>query len=227
SSTANGIAVFMVFGAGLVAGLLGTVGHALGSATISHAARLAAWALPFEALYQDGLRQITSQTSGLTGFLLRLGPFGGGYTGGWGVRLWAAAYLVLLGVFVGRVGGRAESALLRFPEWALVPATGVAGPLTLAALGRPLPTCPLRLACPLDLPVSDLFGPREAGFHPGIDIPAATGTPVAAAAAGVVVSAHFAPDGYGRRGVIDHGDGVTTISAHLLRIDVAVGQEVS
>jgi ABC-2 type transport system permease protein len=97
SSTANGIAVFMVFGAGLVAGLLGTIGHALGSATISHAARIAAWVLPFEALYQDALRQITAHTSGLTGFLLRLGPFGGGYTGGWGVRLWAAAYLGLVG----------------------------------------------------------------------------------------------------------------------------------
>jgi ABC-type transport system involved in multi-copper enzyme maturation permease subunit len=97
SSIANGIAVFMVFGAGLVAGLLGTIGHAIGSATISHAARIAAWVLPFEALYQDALRQITGHTSGLTGFLLRLGPFGGGYTGGWGVRLWAAAYLVLVG----------------------------------------------------------------------------------------------------------------------------------
>ena len=31
SSTANGIAVFMLFGAGLVAGLLGTIGHALNS----------------------------------------------------------------------------------------------------------------------------------------------------------------------------------------------------
>src|ERR671923_1109703 len=95
SSTANGIAIFMVFGAGLVAGLLGTIGHALGSATISHAARIAAWVLPFEALYQDALRQITSRTYGFTGFLLRLGPFGGGYTGGWGVRGWAALYLLL------------------------------------------------------------------------------------------------------------------------------------
>ena len=31
SATANGIAVFMVFGAGLVAGLLGQIGEALGS----------------------------------------------------------------------------------------------------------------------------------------------------------------------------------------------------
>ena len=54
SSTANGIAVFMLFGAGLVAGLLGTIGHALNSHAIKHASTIAAWALPFEALYQDG-----------------------------------------------------------------------------------------------------------------------------------------------------------------------------
>jgi Cu-processing system permease protein len=93
SSTANGIAVFMLFGAGLVAGLLGTIGHALNSHAIKHASTVAAWALPFEALYQDGLRLITSNTSGLTGFLLQLGPFGGSYVHGWGIRLWSAGYL--------------------------------------------------------------------------------------------------------------------------------------
>ena len=36
--TANGIAIFMLFIAGLVAGLLGSIGHALGSHTISRAA---------------------------------------------------------------------------------------------------------------------------------------------------------------------------------------------
>ena len=96
SSTANGIAVFMVFGAGLVSGLLGTIGHALNSHTLEHAAKIAAWLLPFEALYQDGLREITASTTGLTGFLLQLGPFGGGYTGGFWVRLWAAVYFALL-----------------------------------------------------------------------------------------------------------------------------------
>ena len=93
SSTANGIAVFMLFGAGLTAGLLGTIGHALNSETISHASRVAAWALPFEALYQDGLRSISSNASGLTGFLLQLGPFGGAFVHGWGIRVWAAGYL--------------------------------------------------------------------------------------------------------------------------------------
>ena len=93
SSTANGIAVFMLFGAGLTAGLLGTIGHALNSHTIEHASKVAAWALPFEALYQDGLRLISSNTSGLTGFLLQLGPFGGAYVHGWGIRVWAVGYL--------------------------------------------------------------------------------------------------------------------------------------
>ena len=93
TSTANGIAVFMLFGAGLVAGLLGTIGHALNSHAVKHASTIAAWALPFEALYQDALRMITANASGLTGFLLQLGPFGGAYVHGWGIRVWAAGYL--------------------------------------------------------------------------------------------------------------------------------------
>jgi peptidoglycan hydrolase-like protein with peptidoglycan-binding domain len=131
------------------------------------------------------------------------------------------------GVFDGRFGDHTQAALLHFQEWAGVPATGLAGPLTVAVLRGALPSCPIRLDWPLDLPVGDSFGPRDAGFHPGIDIPAPTGAPVAAAASGVVVSARFAPDGYGKRVVIDHGGGVTTISAHLASIEVAVGREVS
>ena len=97
SSTANGIAVFMLFGAGLVAGLLGTIGHVIGSSAIKHASAVAAYLTPFEALYQDALRQLTASTSGLTGFLLQLGPFGGAYVHGWPVRLWAAGFLCLVG----------------------------------------------------------------------------------------------------------------------------------
>ena len=96
TATANGIAIFMVFGAGLVAGLLGSIGHALSSHTLERAAKIASWVVPFEALYQDALRQIIANTTGLTGYLLQLGPFGGAYTGGAGVRLWACAYLVLV-----------------------------------------------------------------------------------------------------------------------------------
>ena len=96
SSIANGIAIFMVFGGGLVAGLLGNIGHVLNSHGLIHAAKIAAWAMPFEALYQDALREITQNTSGLTGFLLRLGPFGGAEQGGIPLRLWAVAYLSIV-----------------------------------------------------------------------------------------------------------------------------------
>ena len=98
SSTANGIAVFMLFGAGLVSGLLGSIGHALNSDRLEHWATIAAWIAPFEALYQDALRQLTADTTGLTGFLLQLGPFGGAFTGGPAVRVWAAGYLVVAGL---------------------------------------------------------------------------------------------------------------------------------
>jgi hypothetical protein len=83
----------MLFGGGLVAGLLGTIGHALNSHAIRHASTIAAYALPFEGLYQDGLRLISTSAGGLTGFLLQLGPFGGGYVHGWGIRIWSAGYL--------------------------------------------------------------------------------------------------------------------------------------
>jgi hypothetical protein len=86
----------MLFGSGLVAGLLGSIGPAFNSHAIKHASTIASWALPFEALYQDGLRMITENASGLTGFLLQLGPFGGAYVHGWGIRVWAACYLVLV-----------------------------------------------------------------------------------------------------------------------------------
>jgi Cu-processing system permease protein len=96
SSTANGIAIFMLFGAGLVAGLLGTIGHALNSHAVKHASAVASHVLPFEGLYQDALRMITENASGLTGFLLQLGPFGGAYVHGWEIRVWALVYLVLV-----------------------------------------------------------------------------------------------------------------------------------
>ena len=97
SSTANGIAVFMLFGAGLVAGLLGQIGEALDADTLMSVAKWGSWLLPFEALYQDALHRITADTAGLTEFVLQLGPFGGAQAGGAGLTLWALAYLGVVG----------------------------------------------------------------------------------------------------------------------------------
>jgi Cu-processing system permease protein len=96
SSTANGIAVFMLYGAGLVAGLLGQIGEALGSDTLRSVADTTSWFLPFEALYQDALHRITADTSGLTQFVVELGPFGGAQPAGGGMLAWTVAYLALV-----------------------------------------------------------------------------------------------------------------------------------
>lgn len=97
SSTANGIAVFMIFGAGLAAGLLGQIGDALAVQTLEDVAKVSSWLLPFEALYQAGLHGLTKEASGVTGVIVQLGPFGGAQEGGPGLWLWALAYLGLVG----------------------------------------------------------------------------------------------------------------------------------
>jgi ABC-type transport system involved in multi-copper enzyme maturation permease subunit len=97
SSTANGIAVFMLFGAGLAAGLLGQIGDALAVETLENVAKVSSWLLPFEALYQQGLHALTSETSGVTGAIVQLGPFGGAQEAGVGLWLWSIAYLALVG----------------------------------------------------------------------------------------------------------------------------------
>lgn len=63
-------------------------------------------------------------------------------------------------------------------------------------------------------------------FHKGVDISAATGTPVRAAADGVVEYAAYRPDGYGKMVVVDHGNGLSTWYAHLSNFEVIPGQEV-
>ena len=96
SATANGIAIFMVFGAGLVAGLLGQIGEALDSETLETVADRTSWALPFEALYQDALYRITSESRGFTGLAIELGPFGGSQAGGTNLPLWTIAYFTVV-----------------------------------------------------------------------------------------------------------------------------------
>ena len=62
-------------------------------------------------------------------------------------------------------------------------------------------------------------------MHEGIDFNAETGTPVVAAADGVVLSAAYQGD-FGNMVDVDHGDGLTTRYAHLSRMDVKAGSLV-
>ena len=108
SATANGIAVFMVFGAGLVAGLLGQIGEALGSGTLDDIAKVSSWLLPFEGLYQAALSALTSDTIGFTRLAIDLGPFGGAEPAGPLLWLWAVVYLGLVGMVALRGFGRRD-----------------------------------------------------------------------------------------------------------------------
>jgi Cu-processing system permease protein len=101
SAVANGIAVFMTFGAGLVAGLLGQIGEGLGSESLKTIARVSSWALPFEALYQDALNAITAETEGFTRAALTLGPFGGAQAAGAWLVPYVLAYLGVVALAAG------------------------------------------------------------------------------------------------------------------------------
>ncbi|MFI7604108.1 M23 family metallopeptidase [Micromonospora sp. NPDC049366] len=75
--------------------------------------------------------------------------------------------------------------------------------------------------------ITSCFGQRWGTLHAGIDFALPAGTPIHAAAAGTVVKAGDAGDGYGNSVFIDHGNGYLTHYAHQSRLAVAVGDKVS
>lgn len=71
------------------------------------------------------------------------------------------------------------------------------------------------------------FGPRWGRPHKGIDVAAPTGTPVVAAAPGVVSTAGWNSGGYGYLVEIDHPDGSSTLYGHNDSIIVREGEQVA
>jgi lipoprotein NlpD len=84
----------------------------------------------------------------------------------------------------------------------------------------------LDLAWPVDGQVISPFGKRHGGWHAGMDIKAEAGTPIVAAAPGVVTSSGQEP-AYGHVIRIEHDGGFVTVYAHNLENLVAVGDRVS
>ena len=70
------------------------------------------------------------------------------------------------------------------------------------------------------------YGWRWGRMHKGVDIAAPVGTPIVAAAPGVVVTSGWNSGGYGNLVVIQHPDGSRTLYAHNSRLLVRKGQEV-
>lgn len=92
-------------------------------------------------------------------------------------------------------------------------------------LGRPGAFRGSQMAWPVNGFIASPFGPRWGRMHEGLDLAVPAGTPIVAAASGVVIHAGWM-GGYGNQVVIQHGGGVTTSYAHQSRISSSLGQAV-
>jgi murein DD-endopeptidase MepM/ murein hydrolase activator NlpD len=90
-----------------------------------------------------------------------------------------------------------------------------------------------KMMVPTELPVKEvslgsIFGWRidpitgRSALHTGLDFPAEPGTPIFAAAGGVVVAQEFHPQ-YGNMIEVDHGNDLITLYAHSSRVLVKKG----
>jgi murein DD-endopeptidase MepM/ murein hydrolase activator NlpD len=95
----------------------------------------------------------------------------------------------------------------------------------------PISGAPGSVMWPVSGPITSPFGMRNHPvfgrfiMHAGIDIAAAEGTTIAAAAAGRVILAQYAGN-CGNMITLDHGGGMATNYCHLSQIFVGVGQDV-
>lgn len=99
----------------------------------------------------------------------------------------------------------------------------------LAAVGEYLPTVGSQFngyIWPAQGVLTSGYGWRWGRMHNGIDIGAPTGTPIVAAAPGVVTYARWNSGGYGNLVEVTHPDGSLTLYAHNNRILVEEGDQV-
>lgn len=91
------------------------------------------------------------------------------------------------------------------------------------------PIAGLLTTWPCSAQVNDGYGPRDGGFHYGIDIMCAHGTPLVAAAPGVVEVVEGSDGGWGWYVKINHGNGISTLYSHMVAGSptVMVGQVVA
>lgn len=144
------------------------------------------------------------------------GAYRGGDAAGSGIR--ADLFADALADAVARSGGIGLAAQIERSLGASPP-----GPALLPPPVSPSPGFPRQLTSPFGLRADPFTG--EPAFHEGVDLGASEGTPVLAAAAGVVRSAGPRP-GYGNTVEIDHGGGLTTLYAHASHVLVHQGDEV-
>ncbi len=117
-----------------------------------------------------------------------------------------------------RVGAGLATALRELPAGRGPTELRLSWPVPGARVTQPFGPTSLALEPPLG------FYPH---FHTGIDMAAPLGTPVLAAADGVVVAVAHTRIGYGNYVILAHGGGIDTLYAHLLETEVNIGDKVT
>jgi murein DD-endopeptidase MepM/ murein hydrolase activator NlpD len=117
-----------------------------------------------------------------------------------------------------QVGAGLAMVTRTLPSGTTLPGLFLSWPIAGARITQPFGPSPLLLEPPLGV---------YPHFHTGIDISAALGTRVTAAADGVVVAVANTTVGYGNYVIVAHGAGIMTLYGHLLQTDVKVGDRVA
>jgi murein DD-endopeptidase MepM/ murein hydrolase activator NlpD len=117
-----------------------------------------------------------------------------------------------------QVGAGLAMVTRTLPVGVTLPGLRLSWPIAGARITQPFGPSALVLEPPL--------GPYP-HFHTGIDLAAAFGTPVTAAADGVVVAVAHTTVGYGNYVIVAHGGGIMTLYGHLFETDVRVGDHVA
>jgi len=81
-----------------------------------------------------------------------------------------------------------------------------------------------RQSSPYGYRIHPIYGTRK--LHTGLDIAAATGTPIATTSGGTVIFSGVR-GGYGNTVIVDHGLGITSLYAHMNRIAASDGDAVA
>ncbi len=119
-----------------------------------------------------------------------------------------------------RVGQRLRLPLSEVPEGSQEPPS-----FADIVLAPPPPTPFLQFIRPVPGAVASRFGPRGATWHGGVDLRAERGSPIRAAAAGMVISSGW-ERAYGRVVKVWHFQSLMTVYAHTLENLVKVGDWV-
>lgn len=122
----------------------------------------------------------------------------------------------------------ADNPVIQAGQWLVVPGGSKPFvPRTVTAYSGPVPADATLGSGAFGWPASGTIFQGFWSGHPGIDIAAWIGAPVAAADSGYVIFSGWDNTGYGNTLVIDHGNGFQTLYAHLDSFSVQAGQNVS